>query len=384
MFTKFPFILDGATGTELRRRGMPSGVMTELWVLEHPQEIIELQSAYADAGSMAIYAPTFCCNREALKWHGETSRDIRDLVLSLVELSREAVGGRALIGGDIAPTGLSTPPVGNTDYDELISIFQEQAAALEEANVDFFAIETQMSLHEARAAVLAVKRVSTKPIIVTFACDLSGRTLSGGDLLSAIVTLEDMGIDAFGINCCGDLQVIENTLRRISPYTNLPLIAKPNAGMPITVNGSDSYPMTAAEFAGAAHALMDAGAGVLGGCCGSTPEHIAALADTVRGAAYSVPKRTVAALAASERAIICEGDLSFIEDIVIDDNLPSVAEKLRQNGARALRLNIQDQKQLAILLENQYALTLPICVTPLDGQLKTELEKHYNGKALFL
>ena len=148
---KKPFILDGATGTELQKLGMPQGVLPARWILDHPEAIRTVQRSYAEAGSMAVYAPTFCTTRADLKKYGEDI-SVRDINRQLVELSREAAPG-LLVGGDIAPAGLPLPPMGETSFDELLDVYAEQAAALEEAGVDFFAVETQMSLVEARAAL---------------------------------------------------------------------------------------------------------------------------------------------------------------------------------------------------------------------------------------
>ena len=238
-FKTLPIILDGATGTQLMKLGMPAGISAEKWILEKPDSIKKIQRAYVENGSQAVYAPTFETNRVGIKKHG-MNESVKDLCLKLVTLSKEAVDGRALVGGDIAPTGLQLFPMGTTGFDELVDIYTEQAQALEEAGVDFFGVETQMSLAEARAAVIAIKSVSDKPIAVSFSCGSTGRTLFGGDLTAGLLSLSEMGIDAYGINCNGDLKLISSLLADMKIYSNLPLIAKPNAGLPELVDGKNN------------------------------------------------------------------------------------------------------------------------------------------------
>ena len=235
-----PILLDGATGSELYKRGMPAGACTEQWVLGHPEALLELQRGYVAAGSQVLIAPTFGANRVRLEQHGIFGQ-VADYNRRLVELSRQAAGGRALVAGDMAPTGLFIAPFGESSFEELVAIYTEQAAALAAAGVDLFLIETTMTMPEARAAVLACKSVSDRPVWVTFTCDENGRTLSGTDVLAALIVMQGMGVDAFGLNCSsGPAEMLEQ-MRRLTPYTTVPLIAKPNAGLPETVEGQAVY-----------------------------------------------------------------------------------------------------------------------------------------------
>ena len=235
-----PILLDGATGSELYKRGMPAGAYTEQWVLGHPEALLELQRGYVAAGSQVLIAPTFGANRVRLEQHGIFGQ-VADYNRRLVELSRQAAGGRALVAGDMAPTGLFIAPFGESSFEELVAIYTEQAAALAAAGVDLFLIETTMTMPEARAAVLACKSVSDRPVWVTFTCDENGRTLSGTDVLAALIVMQGMGVDAFGLNCSsGPAEMLEQ-MRRLTPYTTVPLIAKPNAGLPETVEGQAVY-----------------------------------------------------------------------------------------------------------------------------------------------
>lgn len=275
MLTK-PVLLDGATGTELQKRGMPLNTCSELWNLAHPEAIIDLQRSYAAAGSQIVYAPTFTSNRPSLDRHG-ADISVKEACARLVALSREAVNGKALVGGDMSPCGLQIEPFGESTYEEVVDVFAEQAQALEDAGVDLFAVETQISLTEAKATVEAIRRVSKKPIFVSFACGPTGRSIWGDDLAEAAKEMEALGVDAYGINCCGDLELLAQLVREIRANCSLPIIAKPNAGKPENADGKQVYRMTPEDLASHIPALLDAGATLFGGCCGTTAEHIAAI-----------------------------------------------------------------------------------------------------------
>lgn len=277
---KAPLVLDGATGTNLQKLGMPMGACTPAWILEHPEAIVGLKRSYIEAGSDLIYAPTFGVDRLSLARHGiETS--VYDMCSRLIELARRDLGDIPL-GGDLAPTGAMPEPYGSNSFDEMVEVFAEPMRAMETAGVDFFIIETQINLEEARAAVTAAKAVTKKPVFVCFSCNESGKSFWGDDLAEAVTVLEPMGIDAYGINCCGDLALLERVIGEIRKKTSLPLIAKPNAGLPEQINGETVYKMTPEELAAHIPALLEAGATMLGGCCGTTAEHIRAIAEILK------------------------------------------------------------------------------------------------------
>ena len=247
MEIRFPLILDGATGTELQKRGYGGDVSAEQWTLEHPDVIVDIQRGYVAAGSQVLYTPTFGANRQKLE-ERSIFNQTADYNRRLAALSREAAGGKAWIAGDLAPTGLFLAPLGEASFEDLVDIYTEQAAGLEAAGVDLYVIETMMTLSDARAAVLAVRSVSDKPIFVSFTCDESGRSLSGTDVTAALTVLQGMGISAFGLNCSTGPEQMLVQLRRLREYARVPLIAKPNAGMPITVGGKTVYDCTPEEF----------------------------------------------------------------------------------------------------------------------------------------
>lgn len=266
--------LDGATGSNLQKRGMPNGVCPEKWILENEEVLIDLQKEYVQAGTNILYAPTFTSNRIKLKEYGLESQ-IREINHKLVSLSKRASEGKAWVAGDLTMTGQQLKPMGTLDFEELVDIYKEQITYLVEAGVDLLVVETMMSLQESRAALIAAKEVCDLPVMVTMTFEADGRALYGTDVLTAAITLESLGADAFGINCStGPIQMIP-MFEKISSAVKIPLIAKPNAGMPtLDEAGNTVYGLECDEFAKEVRMLWERGASILGGCCGTTPEHI--------------------------------------------------------------------------------------------------------------
>ncbi len=269
-------ILDGATGTNLMRAGMPKGVCTEAWVLDHPDTILSLQKAYADAGSRIVIAPTFGANRHMLEEHGLADRLV-SMNHDLVALSRKAVGGRTLVAGDIAPTGLVLESAGGeASIEDVFEIVKEQTEALADAGVDLLVIETEMSPDEITIALDAAMSVTDVPVICTMSVQADGQTYYGGSIFDVVETLEAMGASAVGVNCGNGPDQLVSLIQRIKGMVSIPVVAKPNAGLPtIGEDGQAHYDMGPDAFATYMKALADAGATVLGGCCGTTPEYIA-------------------------------------------------------------------------------------------------------------
>lgn len=279
--------LDGATGSNLYRSGMPRGVCTEEWVLEHEEVLMKLQREYADAGSMVVYASTFGANRFSLSARGceRLVGQVGELNKRLVDLSQRAVGDRVLVAGDLSPTGRAlVSQGGDTSVDELFEVYREQIVSLVEAGVDLIGAETMMSVEETMVALDAASSVSDVPVICTLSLEADGNALYGGNAVEAMETLQAMGACAVGVNCSVGPDQLENTIRNMKAVAQVPVIAKPNAGLPyIDEKGNALYSMGAAEFAGHMKTLAEAGASILGGCCGTTPEYIRKLKWTMEG-----------------------------------------------------------------------------------------------------
>lgn len=322
-------ILDGATGTNLMKAGMPVGVCPEKWILDNKKVLLELQKDYVKAGTNILYAPTFTTNRIKLAEYGLQDNQQR-MIGELVQLSKTAAAGKALVAGDITMTGRQLKPVGDMDLEELISIYKEQIVYMLEAGVDVLVVETMMSLAECRAAVIAAKEVCDLPVMVTLTFEENGHTLFGTDACTAAIVLDKLGADAIGVNCSTGPAKMTEIVEQMAGVTELPLIAKPNAGLPqVDKKGNTVYSMSPECFAEEMEMLIDKGAVILGGCCGTTPLHIAALKEVV---AQKTPvehkRKDNLRYLTSERQTLTFG---------LDGNFMIVGERINPTGKKALQ-----------------------------------------------
>ena len=267
-------ILDGATGSNLTKAGMPKGVCTEEWALEHPEAVIDLQKRYIEAGSDIVYAPTFGANRASLKRFGLEER-LKELNHKLVQISREAAGGQALVAGDITTIGYPVTDEGDLSYENRVALYQEQITELAEAGVDLLVGETLLGSDEAMAILDAAATVCDLPVMCTLTVESDGSCYFGGNVIDIAVSLEEMGAAAVGINCsCGPDQ-LESIVRNLRERVSVPVIVKPNAGLPvINKKGEAIYPMEPAVFGEHMKRLIELGAGIVGGCCGTDERFI--------------------------------------------------------------------------------------------------------------
>ena len=269
LVSRGPLILDGATGSNLMKAGMPKGVCTEQWILEHPAALTKLQQEYVDAGSQIIYAPTFAANRISLKEHGLEDEMI-SMISRLVSLSKSCAKERCYVAGDLTTTGKTDIP-----YEELYNVYQEQISCLADAGADLLVAETMMTLDETMAAVEAAHAVCGLPILCSLTIESDGSLFFGGNIFETAVTLQEIGADAVGINCSSGPDQFESIISSLKDSLTVPVIAKPNAGMPtIYEKGEAHYSMDAPEFARHMKRLVELGADIVGGCCGTTPEFI--------------------------------------------------------------------------------------------------------------
>ena len=327
LFQKGPIILDGATGSNLMAKGMPMGVCPEDWIYHHKDAIVSLQKAYVEAGTQILYAPTFTANRSKLAEYGMEDR-LEELNRAMVRYSREAAGDRAFVAGDLTMTGRQLYPVGDLMFEDLVDVYKEQVRAILKEGVDLFVIETMMSLQECRAALLAVKETCDLPVMISLTYNEDGRTLYGTSPEIAMVVLEHMGADIVGVNCStGPLAMIP-LVKAMLPYADIPIMVKPNAGMPELENGETVYKMTPEEFADACEQLVDAGASVVGGCCGTRPDHIKALADRMRGKKVEPIEKKNRPVLTSERGFV---------EVTLDGGFKVVGERINPTGKKALQ-----------------------------------------------
>ena len=339
-FTKDHIIyLDGATGSNLVKAGMPSGVCPEQWILEHREVMLQLQKEYVQAGTNILYAPTFTANRVKLaEYHLE--KNMSSMIHDLVAISKEAAadtpGHPVYVAGDITMTGEQLRPMGKMELEDLIAIYKEQILCLVDAGADLLVVETMMSLAETRAALIAAKEVCDLPVIATLTFEADGRTLFGTDAKTAAVVLESLGASAIGANCSTGPAQMEGIISDMVSVTTIPIIAKPNAGLPfLDENGTTCYNMEAEEFTEEMQVLVNAGATILGGCCGTTPEFIRQLHDRFG---------TVAQVTAARRP---EGIRYLTSERIthsfgLEDGFFVVGERINPTGKKALQAQLRE------------------------------------------
>ncbi len=328
--------LDGATGSNLQQQGMPPGVCPEQWILENPKPLLTLQRAYVEAGSQILYAPTFSANRIKLKEFGLQDK-IGEINRRLVQLSLQAAQGQAYVAGDVTMTGEQLSPVGELDFEALINLYKEQIGYLSVAGVDLLVVETMMSLQESRAALIAARETCPDlPVMVTMTFEADGRSLYGTDAATAAVVLSSLGADAVGANCSTGPAQMARLIRQMADVTDLPILAKPNAGLPsLNPDGRTVYDMGPESFADEMEQLLDAGARILGGCCGTTPEHIRRMICSVSGRPLTPVLREAKRYLASERRTV-----SFD----LNDPFLIVGERINPTGKKKLQEQLREQR----------------------------------------
>ena len=398
-------ILDGATGTNLQKPGLPSGVCPEKWILENPDKLISLQKEYVEAGSMFLYAPTFGCNRIKLAEYG-LEKKIVEMNNGLVALSRKAACDKAYVCGDMTMTGKQLIPTGTMEFEELVDIYKEQADILIKAGVDLFAVETMMSLNETRAAIIAIRELCDLPIMATLTFESDGRTLFGTPPEVVPGVLEGLGADAVGINCGLGPETMTGLIDTMYMYSNIPVIAKPNNGLPKLQDGKTVYDMTPEEFVHGAKDLLLTGARIIGGCCGTTPEHIRILKEMIKDVDPMPVRNEKRRVFSSERKIaeifpdekftvigerINPTGKKALQEQLRAGNLDMVrkmAESQEENGAEILDINMGtngiDEKEMMLKAVNEVGMVsdCPLCIDSSFPDVIEAALRIYPGRAL--
>lgn len=406
LLTKGPVFLDGATGSNLQMAGMPVGVCPELWIYENPDAILNLQKQYVSNGSQILYAPTFTANRIKLSEFGLSDR-IEDINRRLVSLSQEAAGDKAYVAADFTMTGHQLAPIGDLEFEELVDIYKEQTRCVLAEGVDLFVVETMMSLNECRAAVLAIKELCDLPVMVSLTYNTDGRTLFGSRPDTCMIVLQSMGVDVVGLNCSTGPDDMIPLVEQMKKVAKVPILAKPNAGMPQLIDGKSVYPMQPDEFSASMERLLVAGASVIGGCCGTTPAHIKSLYDKFKD--YNVYKPTddidTSYLTSERMNVNVKGDGKFIvigerinptgkKDLQAELRAGSMkmvgefARAQQEDGASILDINMGtngiDEKQSMIDAVNEvaYSVDLPLCIDSSYVEVIEAALRIYPGRAL--
>ena len=401
-----PVLLDGATGTNLQKAGMPVGVCPEQWILENSEVLIDLQKRYVEAGTDILFAPTFTASRIKLKEYGLEDH-LEEMNRKLVALSKEAAKGtNALVAGDLTMTGEQLYPLGDLMFEDLVDVYKEQAKIIAEAGADLFVVETMMSLQECRAAVLAIREVCDLPVMVSLTYNEDGRTLYGTDPVTAVVVMQSLGADAVGMNCSTGPEAMLEPIAKMAEYAAIPLLAKPNAGMPELIDGQTVFNVEPEEFAEVGKKLVEEGAAIIGGCCGTTPEHIRALKEAVKGIPVKAPLQTKRRMLTSERKsveITLEGRFMVIGERINPTGKKKLQAELKEgslnlvrtmaleqeeNGASILDINMGmngiDEKEMMLrtIYEVTSTVDCPLCIDSSHVDIIEAALRIYPGRAL--
>ena len=329
-------IFDGAMGTMLQEGGLKAGACPELMNVENSEVVKKIHREYIEAGATIIETNTFGASSLKLSHYGISDR-VRELNFAAVKIAKSA--GNVKVAGSIGPTGKFISPLGDLDFEDAYKIFSEQAAALAEAGADFLIIETCIDIQEMRAALLAAKDVCNLPVICQLSYGEDGRTVTGTSPKEAAIILDAMGADIIGVNCSLGPEQLLPVVKILSENTNKPVSVQPNAGMPYLEGGVTKFPMDAKTFGSFGKKLVEAGASYLGGCCGTTPEHIRELSNNVKNIS-AVERKISKFLTLTSRS----------KTVSIDKNLPTVliGERINPTGRKKLAAEIREGSLLSV------------------------------------
>ena len=392
-------LMDGAMGTMLQSRGLKLGELPGNMNLRAPEVVRSIHAEYAAAGADIIQANTFGVSR--LKFGDETAKVVR----AGIRIAREAVdtsGREAYVAADIGPLGRLLKPVGDLDFEEAVALFREVIESSREADLLLF--ETFTDVYELKAALLAAREVSALPIVAMTTFDESGRMLTGADVLSAVTVAESLGAVAVGFNCGLGPEQMLALLPELRAAAGVPLAFNPNAGLPVVVDGQTQFRVPPEDFAAAARKLAEGGAALLGGCCGTTPAHIAALKEAVAGIVPPPSKATGRTVICSyARAVEFGGAPVLIGERINPTGKPNLKRALRENdmgyvlregakqvdaGADVLDVNVGlpgiDEKAMLprAVQELQAVLPLPLQIDSADPEAMARAARLYNGRPL--
>jgi 5-methyltetrahydrofolate--homocysteine methyltransferase len=335
-------IFDGAMGTMLQKAGLQPGQCPEQWNVDCPEIITKIHQQYIEHGAGIIETNTFGANRIKLEHYG-LSNKVAELNKAAVLAAKAAAKTNAKIAGSVGPTGKLIAPVGDLTFDEAYHVFFEQITALDDAGVDYILIETIIDIQEIRAALLAAKAATKKPVICQLSFGDDGRTVTGTDPETAAIVLEAMGADVIGANCSlGPAQLLP-IIKALASACSCPISVQPNAGMPELINGETVFPMSPAEFGEWVPKLIEAGASYIGGCCGTTPQHIQAIKTAAQACSLAPREKPPQALALTSRS----------KTVYIAASRPTViiGERINPTGRKQLATDIKAGQFLSVKKE---------------------------------
>lgn len=393
---KFLFF-DGAMGTMLQKGLLEAGELPELLNVKKPEEIINIHKKYIESGADVVTANTFGANRKKLQGSGYTVEEIIKAGISCAKKS-----GTKYVALDIGPIGALLKPLGTMSFEEAYDIFAEEVKAGQEA--DLIIIETMSDLLEAKAALLAAKENSNLPVFVTMTFSDDKRTFLGTDAMSAAITLSSLGADAVGVNCSLGPDELLPVVADIAKYSTAPVIVQPNAGLPVVENGETVYKTTPEGYAASIEKMVDMGVSIIGGCCGTTPEHIKAVTKLLAGkkpVRRNIKRYTVAT--SYQNSVVVDSDIAVIGERINPTGKKRLKEALRnkeydyvlgeavlqtENGADILDVNAGlpeiDEKEVLVKLvqEIQGVSNLPLQIDSTDKDAIEAAVRVYNGKPI--
>lgn len=396
--------LDGGMGTLLQAEGLAPGELPETWNIEHPEKVEAIHRRYYEAGSDVVLANTFGAN--VCKFHDDryTVEEVIRAGIANAKRAGEQIGKETYVALDMGPTGKLLKPMGDLDFDDAYEAFAEAVRYGEKYGADLIHIETMSDTYEVKAAILAAKENSSLPVFVTMIFDERGKLLTGGDVPSVVAMLEGLRVDALGLNCgLGPKQMLPilNDLRR---YTSLPIIVKPNAGLPKQKNGETYYDVEPDEFVRIMQEVVKGGACVIGGCCGTTPEHIKKLVEECKDLPLrEIEKKHDTIVSSYGQAVILDdmpriigerinptGKKKFKEALKNEDMDYILKEAITQQdkGAHILDVNVglPDIDEVAmmekVVKELQSVTSLPLQIDTVDGKAMERAMRIYNGKPM--
>ena len=335
-------IFDGAMGTMLQEGGLKPGGCPELMNLEQPDVVQKIHEAYIEAGATMIETNTFGASALKLDHYGLEDR-VKEINEAAVKIAREASKGRAKIVGSLGPTGRFIVPLGDLEFEDAYQSFYEQAKTLADAGADYLLFETCIDIQEMRAGLLAAKDATSLPIICQLSYSEDGRTVTGTDPQTAAITLEALGADIIGVNCSLGPKELVPIVKTLAENCSVPISVLPNAGMPRLENGRTIFPMGPEEFASWGAKLVAGGATYLGGCCGTTPAHIKALAAAVKDLPLTERKSPDNRLRLTSRS----------KTVIIDKDLATtlIGERINPTGRKKLAEEIKNGSLFSVKRE---------------------------------
>ena len=326
-------LFDGAMGTMLQKNGLPVGMQPEYFNFSHPEVVQKIHEEYVAAGCDVITANTFQANATKIK-----PEEVVPVIKQAIALAKKA--NPRYVAMDLGPIGQLMAPMGTLTFDQAYDYFKEQVMAAEEAGADLFLFETMSDLFETKAAILAAKENTQLPIFVTMTFQADGRTFVGTDPLTAVLTLQELGIDAIGVNCSLGPKELLPTIRTLLDYAKIPVMVQANAGLPLMQDGQTVYPISIQEYADLVAEMLQMGVRIIGGCCGTTPEFIQALRQKIQEnpVVTTTPKSVTAVTSASQ-------------SVILNQRFTLIGERLNPTGKKRLKEALRNKDMAYIFTE---------------------------------